>query len=142
MSVHLGMHISQMAAKMGLKKKSVIWTMRIVFAVIGAVGIYAFMQLKFADYMFGKVQFAFIDTSASAVLTALQYLTVMVLFAYAGYVLQFLIKSRIQRMPARDAATASYTERSVYPGKKHIAATGADRSGTTLTDCSKSQNKR
>lgn len=93
MSVHLGMHISQMAAKMKLKNKALIWTIRIIFGLIGAVGIYEFIQLKFADYMFGKVQFVFIDTSASAVLTTLQYLSVMVLFAYVGYILQCLLKS-------------------------------------------------
>ena len=94
MSVHLGMHISQMAARMKLKNKSVIWTIRIVFAVIGAVGIYEFITLNFADYMFGKVQFVFIDTSASAVVTTLYYLTVMVLFAYVGYILQTVLKSK------------------------------------------------
>jgi len=39
-----------------------------------------------------KVQFVFIDTNASAVLTALQYLSVMVLFAYVGFILQMLLK--------------------------------------------------
>ena len=41
--------------------------------------------------MFGKVQFVFIDTSASAVLTALQYASVMVLFAEVGYWLNRII---------------------------------------------------
>lgn len=59
---------------------------------MGAVGVYEFIELKFADYMFGKVQFVFFDTSVSAVLTTLQYLTVMVLFAYVGYILQILLK--------------------------------------------------
>ena len=44
------------------------------------------------NYLFGKVQFVFIDTSASALLTVLQYLSVMVLFAYVGYILQMLLK--------------------------------------------------
>ena len=92
MSVHLGMHISQMAARMKLKNKALIWSLRIIFGIIGAVGIYAFISLKFPDYLFGKVQFAFFDTSASAVLTTLQYLSVMVLFAYVGYILQMLLK--------------------------------------------------
>lgn len=92
MSVHLGMHISQMAARMKLKNKAVIWSIRIIFGAIGAVGIYEFISLRFADYIFGKVQFAFIDTNASAVLTTLQYLSVMVLFAYVGYILQMLLK--------------------------------------------------
>lgn len=92
MSVHLGMHISQMAARMKLKNKAAIWSIRIIFGVVGAIGIYEFISLKFADYMFGKVQFVFIDTSVSAVLTTLQYLSVMVLFAYVGYGFQMLLK--------------------------------------------------
>lgn len=92
MSVHLGMHISQMAARMKLKNKALIWTLLIILGVVGAVGIYEFIQLRFADYMFGKVQFVFIDNFASAVLTTLQYLTVMVLFAYVGYILQMVLK--------------------------------------------------
>lgn len=92
MSVHLGMHISQMAARMKLKNKAVVWALRIIFGVVGAIGIYEFISLKFTDYLFGKVQFVFIDTNASALLTVLQYLSVMVLFAYVGYILQMLLK--------------------------------------------------
>lgn len=94
MSVHLGMHITQMSAKMKLKSKPMIWTLRIIFGVVGAVGVYEFIQLNFTDYMFGKVQFVFIDTSASAVLTSLQYASVMVLFAYIGYIMQILLNKK------------------------------------------------
>ena len=92
MSVHLGMHISQMTARMKLKNKAMVWALHIIFGVVGAIGIYEFISLKFTDYLFGKVQFVFIDTNASAVLTALQYLSVMALFAYVGYILQMLLK--------------------------------------------------
>ena len=64
-----------------------IWCLRIASALLSAVGIYEFVQLKLTDYLLGRVQFVFIDTSASAVLTALQYACVMVLFADAGYLL-------------------------------------------------------
>lgn len=87
MSVHLGMHISQIAARVRLKNKVLIWCLRIASALLSAVGIYEFVQLKLTDYLLGRVQFVFIDTSASAVLTALQYACVMVLFANAGYLL-------------------------------------------------------
>ena len=60
--------------------------------MVGTVGIYEFISLKFTDYLFGKVQFAFIDTNAFALMTALQYLSVMVLFAYVGFILQMLLK--------------------------------------------------
>ena len=92
MSVHLGMHISQMAARIKIKNKSLIWALRIIFGVVGAVGLYEFIALKFSDYLFRKVQFAFIDISASAMLTILQYLSIMVLFVYVGYVLQMFLK--------------------------------------------------
>ena len=94
MSVHLGMHISQMAVRMKLKNKAMVWALRIIFGVIGAVGVYEFISLKFTDYMFGKVKFVFIDTNASALLTALQYLSVMVLFAYIGYMVQSILKKK------------------------------------------------
>ena len=94
MSVHLGMHISQMAARMKLKNKAMVWALRIIFGVVGAIGIYEFISLKFTDYLFGKVQFVFIDTNASALLTALQYLSVMALFAYIGYMVQIFLKRK------------------------------------------------
>jgi hypothetical protein len=94
MSVHLGMHISQIAARVKLKSKGLIRTLRILFGVIGAVGIYEFIQLKFTDYLFGRVTFVFIDTSVSAALTAMRYLTVMALFGYFGYILQILFNKK------------------------------------------------
>ena len=94
MSVHLGMHISQMAARMKLKNTVLKWALRIIFGVFGAVGVYEFISLKFPDYLFGNVQFVFIDTNASAVLTTLQYLSVMVLFAFIGYMVQIILKRK------------------------------------------------
>ena len=94
MSVHLGMHVSQIAARIRLKSKALIWTRRILFGSIASIGIYEFISLKLYDYLFGRVQFVFFDVSASAVLTALQYLTVVVLFAYLGYFLQVLLNKK------------------------------------------------
>ena len=66
----------------------------IYIPTISAVGIYEFVQLKLTDYLLGRVQFVFIDTSASAVLTALQYACVMVLFADAGYLLNKVLTAK------------------------------------------------
>ena len=87
MSVHLGMHIGQIALRLKLKSSKFRLPIQIAFGAIAALGIYEFIKLKFADYMFGKVQFVFIDTSASAVITALRFACVMVLFAEVGYYL-------------------------------------------------------
>ena len=58
------------------------------------LSIYEFIQLKFTDYLFGRVTFVFIDTSVSAALTAMRYLTVMALFGYFGYILQILLNKK------------------------------------------------
>ncbi len=55
MSVHLGMHISQMTARMKLKNKVLIWSLRISFGVVGAAGMYEFISLKFPEYLVGKI---------------------------------------------------------------------------------------
>ena len=90
MSVHLGMHISQMAARLKLKGK-LGKVLTGIFAFISAVGIYEFIKLKFADFLLGRVQFVFIDTTASVLSTLLRYLSVMVLFAECGYVIMALL---------------------------------------------------
>lgn len=84
MSVHLGMHFRQMTA--GIKpKKTVVIVLHIFFAMIALVGIYEFIALNSVGYMFGQVQFVFIDTSKSPIIAVLENLSVMVLFAEGGY---------------------------------------------------------
>lgn len=85
MSVHLGMHMEQMAARVKINGGKLRITLHIIFGFISAISIYEFIKLNFTDHLFGKVQFAFIDMSASAVLTVLQYFSVMVLLAEVGY---------------------------------------------------------
>lgn len=94
MSIHFGMHIRQVAAIMKIRNKTFILVMRIVFGIIASVGIYEFISLRFATYMFGIVQFVFIDTTASVVLTSLKYLSVMGLFAYMGYGVSVLLSRK------------------------------------------------
>lgn len=84
MSVHLGMHISQMTARLKLKDK-LCKVFAVAFGIFSAVGIYEFIKLRFSDYLFEKVQFVFIDNSASVLLNILKYLSVMILFAECGY---------------------------------------------------------
>ena len=92
MSTHLGMHIAQVASRISLKNKKLLWSLRILFAIIAVVGIYEFIQLKLTDYLFGKVQFVFIDMTASVVLAVLKYASVMVLCAYIGYIIDTIPK--------------------------------------------------
>ena len=94
MSIHLGMHIEQMIKGIKRKKSKPLIALYIIFGILAAVGVYAFIKLKFADYMFGRVQFVFIDSSASVILTIIEYLCVMVLFAEVGYWINRAVKKK------------------------------------------------
>lgn len=85
MSIHLGMHTEQMIKRIKLKSSKPLTALHIVFAIFAVIGIYAFIKLKFVDYMFDRVQFVFIDSLASVIITAFEYFCVMVLFAEVGY---------------------------------------------------------
>lgn len=87
MSIHLGMHTEQMLKRIKLKSSKLLTVLYIVFAILAVIGICAFITLKFADYMFGRVQFVFIDNSVSVIITALDYFCIMILFAEIGYLL-------------------------------------------------------
>ena len=70
----------------GIKpKKTVVIVLHIFFAMIALVGIYEFIALNSVGYMFGQVQFVFIDTSKFQIIAVLENLSVMVLFAEGGY---------------------------------------------------------
>ena len=84
MSVHFGMHISQIAMRLKLKNK-LYNVLAVAFKIISAIGIYEFIKLKYIDFLFGRVQFLFLDTSATVLMKIFQYLSVMVLFAEIGY---------------------------------------------------------
>ena len=94
MSIHLGMHTEQMIKHIKLKSSKPLIALGIILAILAVIGIYAFIELKFADYMFGKVQFVFIDNSASVIITALEYGCIMVLFAEVGYWINKAIMKR------------------------------------------------
>ena len=94
MSIHLGMHIEQMLKLIKSKSSKPLIALYIIFGMLAVVGVYVFIKLKFADYMFGRVQFVFIDSSASVILTIIEYLCVMVLFAEVGYWLNKAVKKK------------------------------------------------
>lgn len=94
MSVHFGMNIRQVISARKLINHIMIPILQIAFGIIAVFGAFQFLSLKFADYMFGRVQFAFIDATASALPTMLKYLSVMILFSYIGYWLSIAISPK------------------------------------------------
>lgn len=94
MSVHFGMNIRQVISARKLINHIMIPILQIAFGIIAVFGAFQFLSLKFADYMFGRVQFAFIDVTASALPTMMKYLSVMILFSYIGYWLSIAISPK------------------------------------------------
>ena len=91
MSLHAGTHGGAMISK--IKRKPVRYTVSILFMLLSAYGIYAFIKRGFADFLFGKVMFAFFDFSEPFIFYYLDYLSVMLLFMTLGYLLMILSKA-------------------------------------------------
>ena len=68
-----------------------------MISVVSIYGAYAFVKRQFADYMFMKSAFVFLDYSEPRVYFFLDYIAVMLLFASVGYlVTSILTRSRKQ----------------------------------------------
>ena len=99
MSLHLGMHIRiiisamKKAMKFKTSKATAIIT-NVIFGMISAMGVYFFIQLKLADYLFIRSPFVFFDFSVPVIIMILEYVTVMVLFAQIGYAVSILLNSK------------------------------------------------
>ena len=82
LSVHIGLHTS---AIMGRLKTTIsvnaYKVSRAIIVAVSAYGMFAFIRQGIADYLLFKVQFAFIDESASKLLFMLDYFATMVLVA-------------------------------------------------------------
>ena len=82
LSVHIGLHAS---AIMGRLKTTIsvnaYKVSRAIIVAVSAYGMFAFIRQGIADYLLFKVQFAFIDESASKLLFMLDYFATMVLVA-------------------------------------------------------------
>ena len=85
----MGLHIRVISTKLkGKMNKALKITFTILFLLIAAYGVYAFISRGFADYMFMKVMFAFFDPKESEILFFLDYAAVMVLAAETAYWIQ------------------------------------------------------
>ena len=84
MSVHAGTHLTAPFAKLKRNSKKVWITMLAIITAISVYGIYAFLKRGFPGYMFMRTAFAFFDFSEPRAYFFMDYLAVMVLFAYLG----------------------------------------------------------
>ena len=99
MSFHAGLHgqmVVQAIRKTLLPKSSkcagaVLTLMAVMTA---ACGVYAFIRRQFANYLFLKVPFVFFDFDEPRIYFMVDYISIMLLFAFAGYYLLKLLKKK------------------------------------------------
>ena len=89
MSFHLGLHVKAVIASITKKmNKNIKMVLAILFLIISAYGVYAFVKRGIGDYLLMKVMFAFFDFGESRVRFLLDYAAVMVLVANVGFYIQ------------------------------------------------------
>lgn len=83
--LHAGTHLTVPLGKLRRSKRSA-W-----FVTIGALSVFslygccAFVKRQFADYLFLRLAFVFFDFDEARMFFFLDYIAVMILFAFAGY---------------------------------------------------------
>ena len=94
MGLHLGLHIPVMTAKMTIEGR----TGKILTAVFGCLacaGLFLFLQNGWADYMFFRAAFAFLDYEKAGALVFLENLLMLLFWAFIGdRASRFLCKTR------------------------------------------------
>lgn len=80
MCFHLGMHANMIASQLKAKPRS-LRILRVLVLLISAYGVYAFIARGLIQYMFLQQQFFFFDFDRGYVLFAIDYLSILVLFA-------------------------------------------------------------
>lgn len=90
--VHAGSHLGHPLGRLKdvdkRRWKCVVGTL----AAVSAYGIYAFTKRGLADYMFMRTAFAFFDLSEPRIIFVADYVSIMVLFAMAGYAIILLLR--------------------------------------------------
>ena len=84
--VHAGFHMLPLVCK--LQKRPAWRKITVAWSLIAVCGAYALVKRQLPGYMFMQIQFAFFDYDEPLVFFLLDYLTIMMLFASMGVVLQ------------------------------------------------------
>ena len=94
LSIHAGIHLIALFEKMKRSSKKVWVAVTIFMILISVYGIYAFVKRGFPDYMFMRVAFSFFDESAPRLYFIMDYLAVMIGFAFWGMLISHLLSFR------------------------------------------------
>ena len=83
MGLHLGLNIPVMTAKLKLESK-VRTAVAAVFCCVAGIGLFLFLRSGWADYMFFRAAFAFLDYEKAGVLVFLENLLMLLFWAFIG----------------------------------------------------------
>ena len=83
MGLHLGLHVPAMTAGMRMdeRKRTIIAA---IFTCIAGAGLFLFLRNGWADYMFFRAAFAFLDYEKADALVLLENLLMLLFFAFIG----------------------------------------------------------
>ncbi len=94
MSLHIGLHVEMLAGKMKIPAKGISSIiLRVVFILLSLYGIYAFIIRGIWRYLFLLQQFFFFDFERGYFLFALDYVSIIILFAMGIHYLSKLFNS-------------------------------------------------
>lgn len=82
MALHLGLHWGTVTSRLKLRHPPVLNSLG---ALVACYGLYAFIDRSLLDYMFLRVEFAFLDFSEPIALFYIDYLAMMGLFIFASH---------------------------------------------------------
>lgn len=83
MGLHIGLHIPVMTAKMKIEGKTKT-AVTAVFCCIAGFGLFLFLHNGWADYMFFRAAFAFLDYEKAGVLVFLENMLMLIFWAFIG----------------------------------------------------------
>jgi hypothetical protein len=83
MGLHLGMHIPAMAVGMRLSGRTRT-ILTVIFTFVSGVGLWLFLRNGMPDYLFFRVQFAFLDYEKAGALVLFENLLMLSFWAFAG----------------------------------------------------------
>ena len=83
MGIHLGLHLPVMTAKMKIEGKTRM-AVTALFCCLAGIGLFLFLRSGWADYMFFRSAFAFLDYEKAGALVFLENLLMLILWAFIG----------------------------------------------------------
>ena len=95
MSLHIGLHVQMIAGKMKVQNEGALSIiLRVLFILLSLYGIYAFITRGIWRYLILAQQFFFFDFERGYLLFALDYVSIIVLFASIIHYLDKFLKMR------------------------------------------------